>query len=113
MSVLFPLLTSTDFGRANLASKARGNPLSQRLRQLSMISLAQRITDHITCHHMCGNASTPTKLLLGQAEWNALNAMRRSDPPFSVPLSDSPAARPEYSGMKLYRVDDESFLAVL
>lgn len=73
------------------------------------LTLAARIAVEVVRFEQ-GNGLRPKKLLVGQVEWNQLREWA-SEADFRL-IPGEKEMRGEYRGMKIYQVDDESYLAV-
>ena len=73
------------------------------------LTLAARIVAEVSRFEQW-EGRRPKKLLVGQVEWNQLREWA-SEVDFRL-IPGEKEMRGEYRGMKIYQVDDESYLAV-
>lgn len=62
--------------------------------------------------HDVETGKAPKKLYLGRVQWEALQAFAWESANFRMVDSAMGLARSEYCGMKVYKVDDENYVAV-
>jgi len=92
---------------------SRSTPISRKTSNQLKTLFEKIATEVFEFRSKSASGAPATKLLLGQREWEELEELARNNAPRFIMHNVAGTHRPVYCGMKVYLMDDTTYVGVM